>query len=135
MTVILTAAGLIMVAAGGFITFQNNATNERIEDVKARVHDIEQNYLRKDEHLEFKMRTDANFGRIDHQLETVQGEIVPRGEHEERWRAIDAQIAVVQRQADKTASELESNYTLGDKLKELQHEIDVLQELRHEKAQ
>lgn len=65
MTVILTAAGLVMAAFGAFITLGNNATDRRITEVREDVRAIQQGYLKKDEHEEFKLRVDKDIARIE----------------------------------------------------------------------
>lgn len=118
MTVILSASGLVMLAFGGFITFQNNATDRRISDLKeelnrieaeyirkdelaratenyARKDDInrfEAGYLRKDEHNEFKLRLDSEIAAIRDNGFRFISTIVPRAEHEARWAATDKQL-------------------------------------------
>lgn len=65
MTVILTAAGLVMAAFGAFIPLGNNATDRRITEVREDVRAIQQGYLKKDEHEEFKLRVDKDIARIE----------------------------------------------------------------------
>lgn len=82
MTVVLSAAGLIMLAFGSFITFQNNATDRRLQELREDVKEIAKITLKKEEHEEFKLRIDKDLARLD------KG-VVPRSEHDARWKASD----------------------------------------------
>lgn len=82
MTTILSAAGLIMLAFGSFITFQNSATDRRLQELREDVKEISRVTLKKEEHEEFKLRIDKDIARIERGT-------VPRTEHEARWKASD----------------------------------------------
>lgn len=82
MTVVLSAAGLIMLAFGSFITFQNNATDRRLQELREDVKEIAKTTLKKEEHEEFKLRIDKDLARLE------KG-VVPRSEHDARWKASD----------------------------------------------
>lgn len=90
MTVVMSAAGLIMLAFGSFITFQNNANDRRLQELREDVKSIERGYLRKDEHEEFKRGLDKDIGLIRATQDRRGMAIVPRSEHEARWAATDA---------------------------------------------
>lgn len=89
MTVVMSAAGLIMLAFGSFITFQNNANDRRLQELREDVKNIERSYLRKDEHEEFKRGMDKDIGMIRRTQEQRADVIVPRAEHIARWKASD----------------------------------------------
>lgn len=89
MTVVMSAAGLIMLAFGSFITFQNNANDRRLQELREDVKSIEKSYLRKDEHEEFKRGLEKDIGLIRHTQDARAGQIVPREEHNARWKASD----------------------------------------------
>lgn len=89
MTVVMSAAGLIMLAFGSFITFQNNANDRRLQELREDVKNIEKTYLRKDEHEEFKRGQEKDIGLIRRTQEARAEVIVPRAEHVARWKASD----------------------------------------------
>lgn len=89
MTVVMSAAGLIMLAFGSFITFQNNANDRRLQELREDVKSIEKSYLRKDEHEEFKRGLEKDIGLIRHTQDARADQIVPRAEHNARWKASD----------------------------------------------
>lgn len=90
MTVVMSAAGLIMLAFGSFITFQNNANDRRLQELREDVKSIERGYLRKDEHEEFKRGLEKDISLIRATQDRRGVAIVPRSEHEARWTATDA---------------------------------------------
>lgn len=89
MTVVMSAAGLIMLAFGSFITFQNNANDRRLQELREDVKSIEKSYLRRDEHEEFKRGLEKDINLIRRTQEVRAEVIVPRAEHIARWKAID----------------------------------------------
>lgn len=139
MNIILSAAGLVMVAFGAFITFQNNATDRRISDVREEISRIEAGYvrkedlarseannlhredmarletgyLRKDEHLEFKSRIDRELQRLSEDALRRQASVVPRTEHEARWIATENSLKAA------TAREAEDFKLFSDRLNEV----------------
>lgn len=80
MTVVMSAAGLIMLAFGSFITFQNNANDRRLQELREDVKEISRATLKKEEHEEFKLRIDKDLARME------KG-VVPRFEQDARWKA------------------------------------------------
>lgn len=89
MTVVLSAAGLIMIAFGSFITFQSNAADRRMQELRDDIKVVEKSYLRRDEHEEFKRGLEKDIGLIRHTQDQRGEAIVPRAEHNARWKAID----------------------------------------------
>jgi hypothetical protein len=59
-------------------------------------------------------------------LDTLKASVVGRGEHVERWRSIDQQMAEVNKQIESVRAQFGTAYTLGDEVKRLQHDIDLL---------
>lgn len=135
MTVVMGAAGLVMVAFGGFITFQNNATDRRIDAVREDVKEIQttlgSRYLRKDEHEEFKLRVDKDITRIDNRTATDRAAVVPRAEHEARWSASDATLKLLSERLNEVRNIATSNSTvpLRDEMTRVQAEISDLRKL------
>lgn len=134
MTVIISAAGLVMLAFGGFLTFQNTAIDNRINDLKAEVRGFEGTYLRKDEHVEFKLRVDKDVQRLAEDALRRQATVVPRSEHEARWISTDNSIRqAVGREAEdfklfsdrlnEVRSATTGTVTLRDEIKRLQDDI------------
>lgn len=134
MTVIISAAGLVMLAFGGFLTFQNTAIDNRINDLKAEVRGFEGIYLRKDEHVEFKLRVDKDIQHLGEDALRRQTTVVPRAEHEARWNASDLALrAAVAREAEdfklfsdrlnEVRGSTTGTVTLRDEIKRLQDDI------------
>lgn len=92
MTVVVSVAGLVMLAFGAFLKVTGDVVDRRIsenrenrEDIKS----IERTYLRKDEHQQFKEGLEKDIGLIRRTQEERARTIVPREEHNARWKASD----------------------------------------------
>lgn len=64
-------------------------------------------------------------------IATLNGSIVTRGEHEERWKAQDQALANQQRQIDQIRQDFGSAYSLKDALVHMQTDIDKLKDEPH----
>lgn len=126
MSVILSAAGLVMVAFGAFITFQNSATDRRINDVKDAVTAIEKEYLRKDEHMEFKLRIDKDMSRLDSDNLRRASAVVPRTEHQARWDATDVTLRLLSERLNELRTATTSTVTVRDELTRLHGDLNEL---------
>lgn len=90
MTVVVSIAGLIMLAFGAFLKVTGDVADRRLYELREDVKNIERSYLRKDEHEEFKRGLEKDIGLIRRTQEERGRAIVPRSEHEARWIATDA---------------------------------------------
>lgn len=124
MMVILSAAGLVMVAFGAFITLQNTALNQRIEDVKEITKEIQRAYLQKDEHAEFKLRLDSDLKRIDLVLATL----VPRSTHELKWNDDEARFNRLQSDLKELRDNVVGTYSAKDAIATMQRQLDMIRE-------
>lgn len=89
MTVVVSIAGLIMLAFGAFLKVTGDVTDRRISDNREDIKSIERTYLRKDEHQEFKLGLEKDIGLIRRTQEERGRAIVPREEHVARWKATE----------------------------------------------
>lgn len=122
MTVVMSAAGLVMLAFGGFITFQNNATNGRIDELRESV----KHAIPRGEHDEFKYRLDRDIGLIREEQQRRSSSIVPRTEHEARWISIDRNIALLSERLNELRNATASTYTIRDEMKRMQAEVSEM---------
>lgn len=122
MTVVMSAAGLVMLAFGGFITFQNNATNGRIDELRESV----KHAISRGEHDEFKLRLDRDIGLIREEQQRRFTNIVPRTEHEARWAATDRNIALLSERLNELRNATSSTYTIRDEMKRMQLEVSEM---------
>lgn len=106
MTVVMSAAGLIMLAFGSFITFQNNANDRRLQELREDVKNIEKSYLRKDEHEEFKRGLEKDISLIRRTQDQRADQIVPRAEHNARWKASDDFVLLLSNRINEVRSNL-----------------------------
>lgn len=86
MTVVVSIAGLIMLAFGAFLKIQSDAFDRRLVDIR----DDLRSTVSTKEHEEFKRGIEKNFDLIRQWQADHDRTIVPRQEHEARWTASDA---------------------------------------------
>lgn len=89
MTVVVSIAGLVMLAFGAFLKLTGDVTDRRIIENREDIKNIERMYLRKDEHEEFKRGLEKDIGLIRRTQDARANAIVPREEHNARWKASD----------------------------------------------
>lgn len=123
MSVVISAAALVMLAFGGFITFQNSATDRRIMELRDDIQQSNRIHLRKDEHEEFKLRIDKDIVRIDHRREQDNNKVVARSEHEARWASYEKDIKILSDRLNELRNATTSTYTVRDELNRLQTEM------------
>lgn len=68
--------------------------------------------------------------RFEAALMKMQDGIVPRGEHQERWRSLEGADLNLQRQVDSIRSDLGSSFSLNDALTSMSERIARLEQLR-----
>lgn len=124
MSIILSAAGLVMLAFGAFITSQGQAIDRRINDVKEAQATFEKDYLRKDEHMEFKLRIDKDISRLADDALRARANVVPRSEHEARWVATDATTKLLSERLNELRTATTSTVTVRDELTRLHADMN-----------
>lgn len=119
MTIVLSAAGLIMVAFGSFVTLQNSATDRRLQELREDVKEISRSVLKKEEHEEFKLRVDKDIARIE------RG-VVPRTEQEARWKASEDFTLLLSNRINEVRGNLAAITTPQSQFTRMEHDIDEL---------
>lgn len=119
MTVVMSAAALIMLAFGGFITYQNNANDRRLQELREDVKEISKLTLKKEEHEEFKLRIDKDLARIE------KG-VVPRTEHDARWKASDDFAILLSNRINEVRANLASIATPQSQFSRMENDIAEL---------
>jgi len=66
----------------------------------------------------------SDISRLERRQEIDESQIVPRGEHQEKWRANDFQLSNLQRQLDELGKKTGDVYTARDALIELRNRLD-----------
>lgn len=89
MTIVVSIAGLVMLAFGAFLKVTGDVTDRRISENREDIKSVERSYLRKDEHEEFKRGLEKDISLIRHTQDARADQIVPRAEHNARWKAAD----------------------------------------------
>lgn len=119
LTIVLSAAGLIMLAFGAFVKLQSDATDRRMLEAREDVRLVQQVYLKKDEYEEFKKRVDGDVGRLDRQ-------IVPRSENDAHWVANDKDIRVLGERLNEVRGSLAAITTPQSQFTRMESEIAEL---------
>lgn len=75
-----------------------------------------------------KVEREAKFARSEIlvELKDMRNSVVPRGEHEQRWRSLEATDAVLGARIDATGKTLAELYSPKDAFKEMQAQINDL---------
>lgn len=68
-------------------------------------------------------------------IKELDDKVVPRGEHTEKWKANDQAFVNIQKQIDDIRKDVGSTYSLGDKIKEMQEQINRLLQLDKPKSE
>lgn len=89
MTVVVSIAGLVMIAFGAFLKVTGDVVDRRLLENREDIKNIERSYLRKDEHQQFKEGLEKDIGLIRRTQDQRADAIVPRAEHIARWKAAD----------------------------------------------
>ena len=76
---------------------------------------------------DFQRLAEARFERVESDISGIRKEIVPRAEHEEKWRGADGQRADQQRQIDDIKRAFGDTFSLRDALLQMQRPIDALE--------
>lgn len=126
MTVVMSAAGLIMLAFGSFITYQNNANDRRLQELREDMKSIEKSYLRKDEHEEFKRGLEKDIGLIRRTQDQRADAIVPRTEHNARWKAADDFALLLSNRINEVRSNLSAITTPQSQFTRMENDIAEL---------
>lgn len=128
---------LVTIAGGIFFTWVNSNT-ARLETHIAKVETSYQRFVpREDLDARFgiitqrrddlQRLTDARIERIERDVDGVQKQLVPRGEHEQMWAAQRARDADLQRQADQARQGLYDLNTPRDTMQRMQRQIEQLE--------
>jgi hypothetical protein len=75
-------------------------------------------------------RVDSQIARVEEHTRSVATDIVPRGEHEERWRSEDRDIQSMQRQVDELKTAFGGIYGARDVIIDLRGRLDRVERAR-----
>lgn len=123
---VTTVAGTVLAGAGGFFTFSYSTQQLQISDLKHTIEGVEGSYLRKEEHAEFLRRIEGRIELIAAQVLRDEHDIVPRSEHDQQWSAEKDRQTRMQADIKEIQAQLGGNFTLHDKLIEIQNHLDAL---------
>lgn len=123
MTVVVSIAGLIMLAFGAFLKVTGDVTDRRISDNREDIKSIERTYLRKDEHQEFKLGLEKDIGLIRRVQEQRGEAIVPRAEHMARWKANDDFVLLLSNRINEVRNNLATITTPQSQFSRMENDI------------
>lgn len=121
-----------MLAFGSFITFQNNANDRRLQELREDVKNIEKAYLRKDEHEEFKRGLEKDIGLIRRTQDQRADAIVPRAEHNARWKASDDFALLLSNRINEVRNNLAAITTPQSQFTRMENDITELRKQLNE---
>jgi hypothetical protein len=120
---------------GGLVWYPVKTQQERLETLTAR---FAENAVTKSD-LDYRLNVTGQ-RRDDYQrqneirsasnleaINSIRDKIVPRGEHEEKWRAADQRFNDVQRQLEEVKRAFGDTFSLRDALQSMQKRIDGLE--------
>ncbi|KAB7788073.1 hypothetical protein [Methylorubrum populi] len=79
---------------------------------------------------EFQRQSEARDTKLENVVEQIRDKIVPRGEHEEKWRGNDQRFVDMQRQIDEQKRAFGDTFSLRDALQQMQKRIDALETVK-----
>lgn len=132
MTIIMSAAALVMGAFGWIVSNQNGAINDRLRELREDVKNIEHSYLRKDEHQQFKEGTEKDIGLIRRTQDERGRAIVPREEHNARWKASDDFALLLSNRINEVRSNLAAITTPQSQFTRMENDIAELRKQLNE---
>lgn len=126
MTIILSAAAMVMGAFGWIVSSQNSVIDARLKELREDVKNVEKIYLRKDEHEEFKRGMEKDISLIRRTQEERGKVIVPRSEHEARWASTDAFTQLLSNRINEVRNNLASITTPQSQFTRMESDITEL---------
>lgn len=99
---------------------------EDIEHTDTRVTQAWQQLLPRGESGEYRKRVDEAIIRIDFDVQKIKDSIVSRAEHQGKWQAVDDEFKRINNRIDEIRKDLGSSYTLADKIKDLDKQLNDL---------
>lgn len=115
-------AGVSVAAVAFFWNISTRPTDIAIQRLEISVAEMGRSLITREE-------VRAGRERFDRDLKVIQDNLVPRGEHSEKWRANDQALVNIQRQIDEFRKESGSTYTLRDKVVDMNKRIEELNSL------
>lgn len=132
MTVVVSIAGLIMLAFGAFLKVTGDVVDRRIMENREDIKSVERNYLRKDEHEEFKRGLEKDIGLIRRTQDQRADSIVPRAEHNARWKASDDFTLLLSNRINEVRSNLAAITTPQSQFTRMENDIAELRKQLNE---
>lgn len=132
MTVVVSIAGLIMLAFGAFLKVTGDVVDRRIMENREDIKSVERTYLRKDEHEEFKRGLEKDIGLIRRTQDARADAIVPRAEHQARWKASDEFALLLSNRINEVRNNLASITTPQSQFTRMENDISELRKQLNE---
>lgn len=126
MTVVVSIAGLVMLAFGAFLKVTGDVVDRRLLENREDIKSIERLYLRKDEHEEFKRGLEKDIGLIRRTQEQRADQIVPRAEHNARWKSSDDFVLLLSNRINEVRSNLSAITTPQSQFTRMESDIAEL---------
>jgi hypothetical protein len=126
--VVISIAGQFFSVSSGGVDKQivsMSANIAKLETALAEVRaDVKAVYVTIPAQAEYKSKVDKTLERFDLELLRIREQMVPLSTHQQKWDSDRLVVVTIQKDIADIRTAMGSSYTLGDKLKELQHAID-----------
>lgn len=132
MTVVVSIAGLVMIAFGAFLKVTGDVVDRRLLENREDIKNIERSYLRKDEHQQFKEGLEKDIGLIRRIQDQRADSIVPRAEHNARWKASDDFALLLSNRINEVRSNLSAITTPQSQFTRMENDIIELRKQLNE---
>lgn len=122
-------AGVLVVVMGGLGALAYRPIEGSLNDIKGLLPLM----VTRAEHMTALNHVERDLARLNQSVEKNEAAIVPRGEHEEKWRGNVQAQANLQRQIDEIRRDYGQTYSLRDAFAHMQRKVeDMEKELRAE---
>jgi hypothetical protein len=120
---------------GGLVWYPVQSNQQRIEAAILRMSDVAVTKPELDLRLlatgqrrdDFQRTSEQRDNEANAKIEQLRDKIVPRGEHEEKWRSADQRFVDIQRQVDDQKRAFGDTFSLRDALQQIQRRLDSVE--------
>jgi hypothetical protein len=131
--------GMVVLLSVGssFFTVSSSGVDKQILSITANIgkldaslfevrQDVKAVYVTIPAQVEFKAKIEQTLNRLDTAIDDIRKQMVPLSTHQQKWDSDRLVVVTMQKDIDDIRKAMGSSYTLGDKLKELQHQLDEI---------
>lgn len=117
-----SAAIIIVLVSVGSLSI--SPISDGVKETRSEIKEIKHSTLDKADQLERFRQIEIGVQRLDAATRQLQDQIVPRGEHAEKWRSSDSTFVSLQRQIEEINKKFGDTYSMRDALNDLIKRIE-----------